>query len=74
MNKEVIDSLAKYLIALTVIIGCLVLIFTGRGDPVQPWTVIGLIVGWIIRDSAGNTAATNTAKVAAAAATGVVQP
>lgn len=51
-----IDSIAKYLIAGMVILGCLILIFTGRGDPVQPWTVMGIIVGWIVRDSAGTSA------------------
>lgn len=54
MNQ--ISTIAKYTIALTVIIGCFVLIYQGRGDQVQPWTVIGLIVGWIIRDSAGESA------------------
>lgn len=51
-----IDSVAKYMIAGIVILGCFVLIFTGRGDQVQPWTVMGIIVGWIVRDSAGNAA------------------
>ena len=53
---HMMDSMAKYLIAGMVILGCLILIFTGRGDPVQPWTVMGIIVGWIVRDSAGNAA------------------
>jgi hypothetical protein len=49
-----------------VVVGCLVLIYTGKGDPVQPWTIMGLIIGWIIRDSAGNTSSANLARVAAA--------
>lgn len=59
MTKDLIDSLAKYLIAGIVIIGCLVLIGTGRGDQVQPWTIIGLVIGWIIRDNAGSSATSN---------------
>jgi hypothetical protein len=63
--REVIDTGAKYVIALVVIIGCFVLIYQGKGDQTQPWTVIGLIAGWIIRDSAGNSAASNVATIAA---------
>jgi hypothetical protein len=63
--REVIDTGAKYVIALVVIIGCFVLIYQGKGDQVQPWTVIGLVVGWIIRDSAGNSSAANVARIAA---------
>lgn len=54
--KDKVDTVAKYLIAGIVIVGCFILIFTGRGDQVQPWTVMGIIVGWIVRDSAGNAA------------------
>jgi hypothetical protein len=54
--REAIQTGAKYLIALVVIVGAFLLIYQGRGDQVQPWTVIGLIVGWIIRDSAGESA------------------
>ncbi len=69
MNRELIDTVAKYVIALVVVVACFVLIYNGRGDNVQPWTLLGLVVGWLIRDSAGNTASANTAKVAAAAGT-----
>jgi hypothetical protein len=58
-----IDSIAKYLIAGMVILGCLILIFTGRGDPVQPWTVMGIIVGWIVRDSAGTSAVNQVERI-----------
>jgi hypothetical protein len=61
-----IQTVAKYVIALTVIVGCFVLIYQTRGDQVQPWTIIGLIVGWIIRDSAGNAATANMERLAAA--------
>jgi hypothetical protein len=65
MTRELTDSIFKYAIALVVIVGCFVLIYTGKGDQVQPWTVIGLVVGWIIRDSAGNSSSANLARVAA---------
>jgi len=67
MTKELIDTIAKYVIAAGVIVGCFLLIYNSIGDDVQAWTVIGLIVGWLIRDSAGNTASANTARIAAAA-------
>lgn len=63
---ETINGVAKYVIALVVIVGCLVLIYQSRGDQVQPWTIIGLIVGWIIRDSAGNAASADVQRIAAA--------
>ena len=63
---DVLNSSAKYIIALSLIAGCFILIYQGRGDQTQPWTVIGLIAGWIIRDSAGNSAASNVATIAAA--------
>lgn len=62
---DTINGVAKYVIALAVIVGAFVLIYQGRGDQVQPWTVIGLIVGWIIRDSAGNSAASDATRIAA---------
>jgi hypothetical protein len=66
VTGDLLSSIAKYAIALVVIIGCLVLIYQGRGDQVQPWTVIGLIVGWIIRDSAGSSASADVQRIAAA--------
>ena len=63
---DLLNSSAKYVIALALILGCFVLIYQGKGDQTQPWTVIGLIAGWIIRDSAGNSAAANVATIAAA--------
>ena len=63
---DTINSVAKYVIALALILGCFVLVYQSKGDQTQPWTVIGLIAGWIIRDSAGNSAASNVATIAAA--------
>lgn len=61
--KSILESAAKYLIAGIIIVGCFILIFTGRGDQVQPWTVMGIIVGWIVRDSAGTAAAQNVERM-----------
>jgi len=68
MTKELIDTIAKYVIAIIVVGSCFFLIYNERGDSVQAWTLLGLVVGWLIRDSAGNSASANTAKIAAAAA------
>jgi len=63
---DVINTVAKYVIALTVIVGCFLLVYQGKGDQTQPWALMGLIVGWIVRDSAGNSSAANVARIAAA--------
>ena len=66
MTTELLNAFAKYVIALAIIVGCFVLIYQGKGDQTQPWALMGLIVGWIVRDSAGNQATANVAKIAAA--------
>lgn len=71
MSTELIQTLGKYLIAATVLIGCFVLLYTAKATDTQPWTVIGLIVGWIVRDSAGSSATTNAVKTIAATNGGV---
>ena len=70
---DTINVGAKYLIALVVVAGCFYIIATSRSiiagappDNTQPWSVITLVVGWLIRDSAGNSAAANVATIAAA--------
>jgi F0F1-type ATP synthase assembly protein I len=68
MNTDTIQTLGKYLIAAIVLGGCFFLLYTGDATNTQPWTVIGLIVGWIVRDSAGQSATTNATKTIAAAA------
>lgn len=47
--------------------GCFIILYTQSATDTQPWTVIGLIVGWIVRDSAGSSATTNAVKTIAAA-------
>ena len=61
MTSDTIQTVGKYLIAVAVIVGCFVLLYTAKATDTQPWTVIGLIVGWIVRDSAGTSATTNAA-------------
>ena len=67
MNADLLQTAGKYLIAVAVIVGCFALIYTAKATDTQPWTVIGLIVGWIVRDSAGTSATTNAVKTIAAA-------
>ncbi len=71
---DTLNATAKYAIALSLIAGCFILVYQGKGDQTQPWTVIGLIAGWIIRDSAGNSAAANVATIAAAQPTITTTP
>jgi hypothetical protein len=66
VSTDTIQTLGKYLIAAIVLAGCFVLLYTGDATNTQPWTVIGLIVGWIVRDSAGQQATTNAVKTIAA--------
>ncbi len=64
MTTDTIQTVGKYLIALASLGGCfyLVAVAATGADVSQAWTVIGLIVGWIVRDSAGQSATTNAVK------------
>jgi len=65
--KDTVDAAAKYVIAGVVILGCFVLLYQARGgDPTLPWATITLIVGWLIRDSAGNSATGQVLRIQAA--------
>ncbi len=68
MMKDTIDGIAKYAIAAAVIAGCFAIIYLSppSSDNTQPWSVITLIVGWLIRDSAGTSATRNAVAVAEA--------
>ena len=68
MARETIDTIAKYLVVLVTVGSCFYIIATAPAgaDLVQPWSIITLVIGWIIRDSAGNTSSANLARVAAA--------
>lgn len=66
MPRETIDTVAKWLVVLLTMGACFYLLAAvPTVDPIQPWTIIGLVIGWIIRDSAGNTSSANLARVAA---------
>lgn len=69
MNTDLISTIGKYLIALVALVGCFLLIYTAPAgsNPAEDWTVVGLIVGWIVRDSAGQSATVNAVKTIAAA-------
>ena len=62
MTTDTIQTIGKYAIALVTLGGCFVLLYTVDPTNTQPWTVIGLIVGWIVRDSAGQQATSNAVK------------
>jgi steroid 5-alpha reductase family enzyme len=62
VNSDLINSIGKWVVAVAVIGGCFVLLYTGRSTDTQPWTIIGLVTGWIVRDSAGTAATTNAVK------------
>lgn len=66
MNADIVQTTGKYVIALAVLVGSFALLYTGDPANTQPWTVIGLIVGWIVRDSAGQSATVNAVKTIAA--------
>ncbi len=78
MSSDLLQGVGKYLIAAAVVAGCFYVIATSqpldgvKPDLTQPWSVITLIVGWLIRDSAGNSAAANVATIAAAQPTTTV--
>ena len=67
MTTDTIQTIGKYAIALVTLGGCFLLLYQVDPSNTQPWTVIGLIVGWIVRDSAGQQATTNAVKTIAAA-------
>jgi hypothetical protein len=62
MSADLISTIGKYVIALAVIAGSFVIIYQDANNA-QPWTVVGLIVGWIIRDSAGQSATSNAVRL-----------
>jgi hypothetical protein len=67
MTADLIRTLATYLIALLILVGAFILIYQSRGDPSQSWLVVGAIVGYIFRDSAGAQATANVSRINASA-------
>lgn len=70
MSTDTLQTIGKYLIAAAVIVGAFIIIGVdanrGVTGDAQPWSAIALIVGWIVRDSAGQSATTNAVKLVAA--------
>lgn len=71
-TPDLIQTVGKYVIATVVLGASFVLIYTAQpgSDSTQAWTVIGLIVGWIVRDSAGQSATSNAVKTIQASTNG----
>jgi hypothetical protein len=66
-NADLVRTLATYAIAVLILLGAFVLIYTAKGDPSQSWLVVGAIVGYIFRDSAGAQATANVSRINASA-------
>ena len=68
MQNDTIQVVGKYVIALVVIVGCFLQVhFNAPGADNSAYVgLIGLIVGWVVRDSAGQQATANATKVIAA--------
>ena len=60
------DRLALYGISTLVLVGCFALIWASRGQEEQVWLAVGLILGNLFRSEAGNSAASNVERIAAA--------
>lgn len=67
MNTDLVNAIGKWAIVVLILAGSFVLLYQGKGDGLQPWSAISLIVGWVIRDSAGSSATTNAVKTIVAA-------
>jgi hypothetical protein len=67
VNADLVRTLATYAIAVLILLGAFVLIYTAKGDPSQSWLVVGAIVGYIFRDSAGAQATANVSRINASA-------
>jgi hypothetical protein len=63
VNADLVRTLATYAIAVLILLGAFVLIYTAKGDPSQSWLVVGAIVGYIFRDSAGAQATANVSRI-----------
>lgn len=60
------DRLALYAISTLVLIGCFALIWASKGQEEQVWLAVGLVLGNLFRSEAGNSAASNVERIAAA--------
>lgn len=55
-----------YLLLVIALVGCLLLIYQGRGNEEQAWAVTLLIIGALVRDAASIQSAQSTERIAAA--------
>jgi uncharacterized membrane protein len=69
MTTDTLSTIGKYVIAAGIIAICgyIVATATSESNLTQAWSAMFLIIGWIIRDSAGQQATTNAVKTIAAA-------
>jgi hypothetical protein len=65
MNSN-LQMKATYGIAVLVLAGAFALIWFSRGTEEQVWLAIGLVLGFVFRDSAGASATNNAERIAAA--------
>jgi len=66
MNRDTVQLVATYVIALLILAGSFALIWQGRGDTAQAWLAIGAVMGYVFRDAAGNAATRNAERIATA--------
>ena len=67
MNVDLINAIAKWVVIVVILAGSFAMAYLAVGD-VQAWVgLIGIIVGWVVRDSAGSSATANAARLAAPA-------
>jgi hypothetical protein len=64
MDQATIRLVFTYLVAILVLVGAFVLIFTSTGDSGQAWLAIGAVMGYIFRDAGGAAATNNAIRVA----------
>jgi hypothetical protein len=64
MSGDTIRLIATYVIALLVLVGAFVLIYTAKGDAGQAWLAVGAVLGYVFRDSAGREATLNAVRTA----------
>jgi hypothetical protein len=74
MSSDTMRVLLTYGIAAIVLVASFILIYQGRGDQPQAWLVIGTMMGYIFRDTAGRQAVSDVERISAAQPTVRVDP
>lgn len=65
VNRDLIQLIATYLVAVLILIGAFILIFAARGDSGQAWLAIGTVLGYIFRDAGGDAATRSVERIQA---------